>query len=202
MNNVFLDLQIEIRAIMGNLLQLSMGASDIYASYFNTSASSDISGVGSDSTAVTFESKLTKGIYISSISFFEDVEDFFSNTAVTTTDYLSTVNKVRYGVSSADPILSEPVEEIGNSIKTNCDLAFFIYQKALNITETYFDNQVDSMISSLSDQKILPGVKMTKSLLTSAITLLQEYRDMLGNAAVATGDYLSTVNKWISEIEA
>ncbi len=60
----------------------------------------------------------------------------------------------------------------------------------------YFDNEVGDAITNLDNQRIIYGSEMTKSDLTNAITLLQEFHKMLENTAVTQGDYSSTVSKW------
>lgn len=202
MKNIFVDIESEMKSLSSHLLNLYSMSVDIYAGYFKTSATTDVGNILITSdTAVTVASKLTKGTYLSAITFFEDAEDFFTNTAVTTTDYLTTVLKVSYGESARGSILSEPVEAIGDKIKTACDLSIYILAKADYLVNLYFDEQVNDMVSSLSNQKILPGTGVTKSHVVNMITLLQQYQNMMNNSSVTAADYLSTISSWLGQVQ-
>jgi hypothetical protein len=71
-----------------------------------------------------------------------------------------------------------------------------IYRQSQNALELYFDNEVGDIVSVLDAQRIVYGSEMTVSDLSSAITLLQQFNNFMGNSAVTTGDYSSTISKW------
>jgi len=200
MKNIFNDFEQEMISLASKLNTLFVDSSAVYNSYFKTSATSDITGVANGTDAVTVASKLTKTTYLAGITFVEDIEDFFTNTAVTTTDYQATAMKIFYGETERGSVLSYAVESLGDRMKEAMTNALDIMYKADYLVNLYFDEQVDAMVTSLSNQKILPGTNITKYHLVSMVTLLQQYQNMLKNSAVSTGDYLATVNLWLGQI--
>lgn len=64
------------------------------------------------------------------------------------------------------------------------------------LEKTYFDRQYNAKASSeITDPDIHPHTQMSVDDLTTAITLLSQFKAFCNNQAVIQGDYSSTMNK-------
>jgi hypothetical protein len=188
--------QIDIKAFMDGMLWLKEESRGIYNAYWDTDANTKVSGLATGTTGATVASKLVKDEYTSGITFVEDLEDFFTNSAVTQTDYLGTCNKLRYGTASITTEVSNATEQLGTRLQTLGINCIGYYREARDILAFYTNNELGDMIANLDSQRIVPGSAMTKDDLNLGITLVEQFKKMLNNEAVTTGLYEATVAKW------
>jgi len=196
MNDISKLLQNNIITIMTSLQSMQRECTDIYNAYWKTDAQPTVNALTSTGTAATVASNLTKGNYVDGISFAENLNKFFSNQAVTQSDYLQSINQIKYGNAELVTQLTEATEQIGTRIKQLCLDALEVYKQSLDIVELYFDNEVGDIIGVLDSQRIVPGSEMTVADLTVAITLFQNFQNMITNQSVSTGDYSATISTW------
>lgn len=190
-------LQNKLKTIANSLSWMQRECIDIYNDYWKTDASTLVPALATGTTPATVEYHLTKEEYINAITFCEEFDDFFTNEAVTQTDFRQTCIRVKYG-SAADlgTPTSNAVEELGKRIYALCIAVLELYNDAKDATEIYFDNEISDIIAVIDTERIVYGSEMTKDDLSSMITLLQEFMDMIGNAAVTQGDYSAIIAKW------
>lgn len=193
-NNVTMSLQTKIKKAIQSLINIRSESADLVDLYFDE-VSSDLSGV-SGTTAVTVTTKLTKDEVTTSVTMCQNLENFFTNQSVTTGDYLQTLNSVLNGNDQATSVVSEAVENYGFRVVELSKQVLGVYNDAFIIENLYNASEVSAAVGSISTQTVVFGSDMTKDDLTSAITLLQQWKNFVGNSAVSTGDYQSTLSKW------
>lgn len=189
-------IQMDIATLMEGMLWLKEESKDIYDAYWDTDASTLVPALSTGTTGATVESKLTKDEFLAGITFVEDADDFFTNTAVTQTDYLQTCNKLQYGSANISTEVSNATESLGTRLKTvgiNC-IGYF--HSARNILNFYTNNELGDLISALDTQRIVPGSDMTVDDLSLGITLVEQYKKMINNEVVTTALYEATLGKW------
>jgi len=190
-------LETNLILMMKEFNALQFEAKDISDMYWKESVSSDLSPLlGSD--AATIETKNTKDELVNMLTFAEQVDKFFQNSALTTADYLQTIMRSLYGNDERTPTkLSEPVEEFGRKTKefaTNCHS---LYLRAKENEQIYFDNEIGDIVAVLDSQRIVPGSQVTAADVSNAITLLQQWKNLIGNSATTAADYSVTVSRWL-----
>jgi hypothetical protein len=190
-------LQIDIKSVVDSMILLKEESSDIYKAYWSTDANTQVGGLASGDDAATESSKLTKTNYLNGITLCEDLEDFFGNEAVTTTDYLQNCEKIRYSDAGTPTKLSEATEGLGERIQQVAIDCIVLLQQCRNILQVYSANEVSDMITNLDPERPLGGCQLTASDMNSGITLVEQFKKMLSNEAVSTGDYASTLAKWV-----
>jgi len=190
-------LQNNMKTIMNSLKFMEKECKEIYDVYWKTDVNTQIGALVNGTDPATVNTHLTKTEYLGGITYCEDLNDFFQNGAVTTTDYKQSIYRIQYGSAAvlADE-LSPATEATGTRIYDLCLNVLEIYKQGKDIINLYYDNEVGDMITSIDSQRIVPGSEMTKDDLASAITLIEEFIGMLDNEAVTQSLYSSTVSKW------
>jgi hypothetical protein len=189
-------IQIDITTFMSNMLWLKEECLGIYNAYWDTDANTSVSGLASGSTGATVESKLTKDEYTGGITFVEDLDDFFTNSAVTQTDYLATCNKLKYGSANITTEVSNATEALGTRLQTLGTNCTEYYRNARDILNFYTNNELGDLISSLDNERVVPGSEMTVDDLSSGIALVEQFKKMMNNESVTTASYEATIAKW------
>lgn len=189
-------LQSDLIGIMNTLKSLQRECKNIYDSYWKTDANTNVSGLSLDTDPAAKTAKLTKKDYTDGITFCQDFNDFFNNTAVTTSDYYQILVKIQYGDADLTTPLSEATESIGDRLKQLALNCLDLYNQVLDTIDMYYDNEIGDILAVIDDDRIVYGSNMTKVELSDALTLLQQYVNMLSNSAVTTGDYSTTIGSW------
>jgi len=189
-------LQTKIKIIMISLSSAQNECKDIYDAYFKTDASTAI-GEKSDSDPVTVSTKLTKLEFVSGITFCENLNKFFTNTAVSQSDYLQTLANLRYGNDAAGTVLSVSVESLGERLYQLALDCIELFKLSKHVLDYYNDNEVVDIVAVLDDDRLIFGSDMTTKELSLAAVLIEEYRSLIDNEAADTGDYSATIAKWI-----
>lgn len=196
MSGVTEQLQTDLKIITSAFGVMFNEAQDLENLYFKGSVSADIAAsAGSD--AVTSNTQLTKDQIITILTLAENVRKFFDNVAVSTADYMTTCQDVRYGVAAAT-FFNNTVENFGDrgvQFAIDCVTQF---NRGRNAENVYNSTEVGAMIGSISAHRIVYGSDMTKDQLTSAITLVQNWDDFLNNVAPGTADRKVTIGKWVN----
>ena len=188
-------LQKQIKDIMNALCVMYPEAKDIHAAYFVTDATTQITAAGTGDP-VTVESNLTKEEYIACITFMENLKNFFENSSVYQSNYLDTINDVIYGDAVLATQLGEATEQLGTRMKDVCTNALEVYKWCCKAYNIYVENEISAAISGMSSGSVVFGSGMIVSELTSAMTLIQQFQNMINNSAVTTGNYKATLAKW------
>jgi len=190
-------LQVEIASVVESMLTMKEEVKSIGKAYWSTNANTLVGALGS-TDAATLSTKLTKTEYLAGITLCEDLEDFFTNDAVTTTGYQASCMLLKYGSHATGTKLSEATEDIGTRMKQVGVDCLELFKKCRNILEMYANNEVGDMIANLDTQRMIPGSEMTKDVLSSGVTLVEQFKKLINNEAVTTGDYSATLAKWQS----
>lgn len=196
--NQTLELENELEIFMTTAKALELEASDIYKQYFATDASSTVSALLLNSTPATVSSKLTKAAVVSGITFVEQLNNFFANSAVSQADYHDTLQDLLYGNASLGSILTVSVESVGTRLQSLAGTCLTLFKKAKTLLDYYSDTEISAAVGAISTTTVVFGATKTKSVYTSGITLVEQFKKMINNEAVTTGDYGATLSKWIS----
>lgn len=186
----------EIKGFMATMLYFQTEAKDLFNLYWKGDPNTTISALlGTD--PVSEATKLTKDEMISGVTFVTEMIDFFENSAVSTGDYNSTCQNIIYG-DVVPTFRSSATESFCDRIKVLCQNAIAKDLQGLLTVDLYFDNEIGDIIGVIDSQRFVPGTSVTAADMSSAITLIQNYRNFIGNQAVTTSDYASTVARWQS----
>jgi len=197
MNNVTQQLEDLITAFAGSLYSMNTEVNDIVKAYFATTASSLINGLATSSTPATVQTGLSKGQYVNGITLLQNLQNFFGNAAVSTGDYLGTAETLINGSNNATTQLSNDVESLGLRIKAVSQNLIQLYKDGTNINKVYNASGLSGFLGSVSASTIVYGCSTTQSKFIGGIVLVQQLLNFLGNSAVSTGDYYTTVANWV-----
>lgn len=195
MNNVTADLQSKVKSIITSLQSTKSEAIDLHKQYFDTDAVLLVGALAWDAAA-TVASKLKSQNYLAGITLCENLKNFFSNSAVTTADYLGTSHLLLTGNTPASSALSVSVEDIGSRMKVLAANLVEINKQAIAALSVYTSNQIDVAAATLDADRVVFGSDMTKAELLVGMTLVEQFKKLMGNVAVTTGDYASSLSKW------
>lgn len=183
-----------IKTVMDSLLYMSAQIADIEKLYF-TKVSGDIAGLtGGDPVTVT--TKLTKDDLIAGITLIQQVDKYFGNENMITSDYYGTLIRLINGDNSATGEISPSTEVIGEDLKSLAETLIDINQKCSVIFNMYNDNELNDIIANIESARVVYGATITVSLYSDGITLIEQFSNFVGNVSVITGDYASTINQW------
>jgi hypothetical protein len=195
MKVVTLELQDNIKSIMLKLDELKEESLDLYNLYWKGTVNTDNPGGANPATTVASGS-LEGNDITGLVNLAENLDKFFKNVAVATSDYLSTIEKVTHGDNAVGTAISSDIEDFGARGVILCTDLLDCYQKARQADNFYINSEISAAAGAMSTQTVMFGAAMTKDDITSAITLLREFIKMLENTAVTTGDYRATLAKW------
>lgn len=165
--------------------------------YFDNGVDTEVNALGAGADATNAPSLLKKEDVQAGITLAQEVRDFFQNAAVTQADYRDTINRVRFGEAGGAATPSNSLIEIGDRLLNFANDMQVQYDRTRDLTDIYFDNEFDTMIASIANQRRIPGMEgVTRDDLNSAAVMWLEFKDLVENAAVATGDYAATLAKW------
>jgi hypothetical protein len=198
MNQITYEIENKIREQLLQMEGILKEAEDIEAAYWDTDANTKVAAKA-DTDPVTVTTKLWKTDYLGGITLCGELQKFFNNTAITAADNLQRVNNVLYGHAEAASILSPATEDIGNRLKAMCIDIGNIFDQCLSIVELFYDNQIGTALGSLSSERIVYGATESKSVYTSGISILEQFRNLLKASAVTTADYRATLSNWHKE---
>lgn len=187
----FKDFAASMNWIMGECL-------DIDKAYFSSDASTKVSALGSGSDGASYDTKFTKTVYTNAIGFIEQVNKLFSNQTVTTGDYLTNIDQVIYANAASPIVLSPATENLANRLKVLCQSALTQFVIAKNILNLYNNSDLSVMVSGSPGARVVYGANMNVTQLTQGITLVEQFKKLINNEAVATSLYSANVAIWLS----
>ena len=198
MNTVTSTLETNLVALANSLYLMSAEVTDIYQYYFGTSASTLVDALATGATAATSSGNggLTKDQFEGGITLCESLIDFFGNSAVSTAAYIQHADKLINGSANATP-LSNDVEVIGARLRDLGENVIQLKKDTANIEKTYNSSGLSAIIGSIGTSVVIYGSSLTQAKFVSGIVLVQQYKKLLNNEAVTTGDYLSTVTNFV-----
>ena len=198
MEALTLTFENKVKAFAAAMAWQNTEAQDIEKAYFASDASSLVAALPTGGSGASLDTKLTKDQYQSAIGFAQQVKAFFANSAVSTGDYLTNIEQVIYGNAVAPAKLSDAAEDIANRLNVFCRSALTQYQTALGIIDFYGNSELSVLVAGLSGGRICYGASMNATQLTQGITLVEQYKKMIGNESVATGLYSANVAIWLN----
>jgi hypothetical protein len=189
------QLQIDIKALVDSWVSMKNETADIGKVYWATDANTAVGGLGS-SDAATVASKITKTEFLAGITLCEQIDKFFTNQALTQSDYRASCQNIIYGNDARTTKLSESVEALGDRMKLVSQDCITIYKKCIDILKNYTENEIGTMIASIATTRIIPGSDMTKAELSAGVVICEQFKKMIGNEVAAQADYASTLAVW------
>jgi len=185
-----------VKAFMDSMIWMQPEAADLVKLYWAEVNSDSTYTALSVSAAATFTTKMTKQEVINGLTWLEDVEDFYTNSAVTTTDYLQNLQGIIYGNDQyASPGISPAVEAFADRLLVMAQSSLQLFKDAKDLLDVYFDSEISAATGAVTGEE-MPFYTFSKSDFTEAITLIEQFKKMINNEAVTTGDYGATVAKW------
>lgn len=189
--------QHDAKVIVDLFADLRWRALNTYEIYWKTSANSDIGALASGSTPASFASRLTKNQCQSQGLVIADQlgNNFFENSAVTTGDYMTSIQSLLHGNATAT-LVSVPAEDFANEAKGLAADCLSLFSKCRDAENFYSAQGIASLISGLSGTDLVTPDGVTKDELTAALVLMQQYQNFVNNAAVTTAAYKTTLGLW------
>jgi hypothetical protein len=188
-------IQNEIKVLVTAWSLMKEEAKDIGKVYWSTAVNTTIDALGG-TDAATYSTHLIKNEFVSGITLNESLDKFFSNQAVTQADYIQSSNLLKYGSAATPTLRTDAVEQLGARIVQIAVDSIEIYKMCRVILEIYSAEEIGDMIANLDIQRMIPGSDMTKDQLSSGIFLVEQFKKLMNNEVVSTGDYASTLAKW------
>jgi hypothetical protein len=195
MTNLTLQLENEIKAFTVQMKNIWLEAEDLYKMYWAAGPSSELSALGGGDAA-TVSTKLTKNEVIRGVTLCEELKDFFGNDSVATSDYMSSIQNIYYGNNAAVSPVSVAVEALGSRLYSLCGTCWTQFNKAKALLDLYNDTEIAAAVGAISTTTVVFGANVNKSLLLSGMVLIEQFKKMINNEAVTTGDYAATIAKW------
>ena len=196
--NISRLLQSKIKELFNTFDLMKNEAIDLDKLYW-TEVSTDAGfTAASGTTGVIYDTSvaLTKNEVNSALTLIQQFDKFITNQALTQSDYLATIQSVRYGNDPATAILSQAIESFGIRAKQFCLDALEQYKRCKIINDIYFDSELSLAVTAISSQTIVFGAEYSNSEIVLAITLIQNYISLLSNLVATQGDYGATLAKW------
>lgn len=195
-NDISLSIENNMRSAALSMSTVKTEADDIVKTYFATGASSQIAGLATDGTAATVGSKLTKAKFINGITMAQQLQNFFANASVVTDDYMATSANLINGSDAAGAALSQDVEVLGARLVTMGNTMIQLKKSCESMLSAYNSSELAAAIVSISLPTVVYGCSTSKQKFVDGMNLCQQVVNFMGNSAVTTGDWNSTVNKW------
>jgi len=196
MSNITLNLQGSFQSFAENSNWMMNEASDVYASYWATDANVLVSALPSGTSGASLNTKFTKTVYQNSLGFVEQMNKFFSNSAVTTGDYLSNIENVIYANAGTPAIISPATESLADRMKVLCEASLSLFKTAKDILNAYNNSELSVIVAGCSGSRVVYGAAMNVTQLIQGITLVEQFKKMINNEAVTTGLYSANVAIW------
>lgn len=169
-------------------------ASSVYKLYWATSVSTDISGLSASDPA-TIDGGISKADLVNGLSIAEQLNNFFGNSAVASSDYLANINKILYTNIPRVTKLSNAVESLASLELALMWNLLNVYNEAKVIINLYFKNEVGDIVGVLDANRLIPGSNLTQADLAAGVTMLTNIVAFMENGAVTTSDYQATLSK-------
>jgi hypothetical protein len=198
MNSVTANLEGGFKQLANNLSWLMNEAIEIDAAYFATNASTVVSALSTSTDGASLDTKLTKAQYQNGIGLIEQFKNFFGNSAVTTGDYRNNVDNLIYGAAASPAKLSDAAESLANRLVVLANSAMTQFLMAQDLLGTYYNSSLSVVIGGCPGAMIMYGANCTVTQFTQGITLVEQFKKMINNEAVATSAYSANVAIWRS----
>lgn len=197
MNNVSLAIESDLLDIAKTLNEVSITANEVLGNYFATGTSTLVDALADGSTPATVSTKLTKSQVQNMIGCLTQIQNFFTNQAVTQGDYLNSIYNVTNGNTAAPAIVSNNLEAIGEKLKAVALTMLGLYPECKNVVSLYNVSELGTALGSISSHIVVFGATSTKAKYLSGIVLAEQFSKLLGNLAVSQADYTTSVLTWV-----
>jgi hypothetical protein len=189
-------LQDSLKSLSANLETVRPLALDAVKMYFATDVSATVGALATDTTMATLNSRLTKAMAVNGYTLCEGIKNFFGNEAVATADRLQTSMQIRSGGNGTPVLTSQATELFGDKAKAVASTMVDMEALAASCIKLYNESQIAACLAQGTDSLVVFGSDMTKAEMIKGVTLAQQVVNLMGNAAVTTGDYYSSLIDW------
>ena len=189
-------LQQDIVALFKKYRDFYFECKDLEKVYFSTDASTYVSGLGTDSTAATHNTLLTKVDYTNGITSIQQFTKLIDDQVVAQVDNLSNMNNVMYGSAISPGVQSAAVEDVADRMKLLFSDMVLEYKSLLFIVDCYFDNEYGDIVAVLDAHRTMPGMDVNQFDLAAALTFIQEVKDYYENVLPTKANYSITLATW------
>lgn len=168
--------------------------SKLYWTEVNTDATYSALAAGD---AATFSTKLTKQEVQNALSIAEQLDKFFQNQALTQADYLQNIQGIRYGNDPyTSPGISVAIEAYGERVVTFANDLLTTFKNCQDILDIWFSTGISSATGSVSTTSVPWYSNITRGELNDAITLVENFKELLNNEIATSAAYEATVSKF------
>lgn len=195
-------LETKIKTFMTSMLWMQPEASDLAKLYWAEVNSDSTYTALSSSAAATYSTKLTKQELTNALTFIEELEDFYTNSALTQADYLANIQAIVYGNDEyTSPGISPAIEGFGERSVTLLESVLVCFKDAKDMLDIYFDNEISDAVGALTGEEC-PWYAFSKSDFTEAISLIENFKKLVNNEVASQADYGATIAKWRKILQA
>ena len=190
-------LEQNLKAFMGSMVWIQPESADLSKLYWTQISGDAIYSALASGDAATYSTKLTKQEVINALTWAEQLDKFFTNQALTQSDYLNGIQGIIYGndqyVSAGG--ISEAIEAFGERAVTLCQASLQLFKDCKDSLDIYFDTEISAAIGAVTGEET-PWYEFSKSDFTEAVGMVEAFKKMINNEVAAQGDYGATVAKW------
>ena len=197
MNNITQTIEGQIINFMNSLYSMNNEVNDLVHYYFNTTATTLVSGLATNTTPATVATAIDKAQFINGITICQQLQNFFGNVAVAQTDYETYANGLINGSTPANTPLSNDVENIGIRLKALAQNVIQLKKDATNTVKAYNSSYLSAIIGGIPASNVVYGCNTPQAKFVSGVVLLMQYENFVTNQSVVPGDYLSTIVNWV-----
>lgn len=188
-----MHVQRKLMADLSNFVSMQekiwLEATDLYALWFKAEINAEVGALSTNGTPATRRSQLTKAEVTAGMVMCEKMVDFYTNSAATTADYLTTMENLAHGSDIAEAFASVGLEALGERLASMSKKAIEALSLARAILAMYFAHDAGNVA-------IPDGLEMTSGQLSAGITLVEQYSKFCTNQSTSTANYSSTIGLW------
>jgi hypothetical protein len=149
-----------------------------------------------DADPATVNSRMTKANIISSLTMFEKFVAMANSGTAVTADYAATAVNCLSGTVGRETVLSNATETYGDRTFALLTQLLGMANDAAEILSLYFAYKFISVLGVLEDEDRLLGATATKSEISSAVTVIEQFKKMAFGESYTTGNYHSISYRW------
>lgn len=194
------ELDTRIKTFMRNVSPLQPESKDLSKLYSSEIDTDTVYTALAGTDAATFSTKLTKTEVLNSLTIAEQIDKFFTNQALTQSDYRQDIQGIIYGNNTyTSPGISTAIEDYGVRAVALCQASLNLFNDANEILDIYFDTEISTIYAAVTGVD-LPWQDYSKSDFGAAITLIENFKKLINNEVATQADYGATIAKWIKII--
>lgn len=193
--NLTLELQTYLVDATHSFCEMRYEAADIVNTYWKTDVPTVLATL-SDGDCVGVNARITKANMNLGVTLAEQLVKFFTNQAISQADYNGICQLLKHGNGSLDTPRSVATESLADRMKQLGTDVLTLHRLCQFLNAYYNENEIADLCGVLEPERIVFGSDMTKADLCAVMAMLVQFVNFVDNAAVTTGNYIATLQKW------